>query len=308
MNEGLRESCIWNIVFGLKVLVFLVWVGISAYGIVHATDLWEILGWQFSMGAVFAHGVELQHQALHQTGFSSHIMNRGIGFFLGLPMLVSYSAYQDSHLYHHAKLGTPEDEEYFDYALGERATWKQLVVHFLLIKHYQQIARRLARAFRKNAFPTKMVRSGKKIQREYRLMLLLITVFGAVSISYEQLWIVSVWIIPLALFAGPIHALIELPEHYDCERSSKYGENTRSISAGWFATWFTNGNCFHAEHHWKASLPIERLRALHREMKHECKYISPSYLAFYWMFLQETRKQLRNTPAVGIVATSPEEN
>src|SRR5947199_6090306 len=49
------------------------------------------------LGLVYAHAVELQHQALHNTAFPSKRWNRFVGYFLGLPMLVSFSDYQYSH-------------------------------------------------------------------------------------------------------------------------------------------------------------------------------------------------------------------
>src|SRR4051812_48291751 len=47
----------------------------------------------FLLGLLYAHAVELQHQALHNTALPSKFWNRFVGYFLGLPMLVSFSDY-----------------------------------------------------------------------------------------------------------------------------------------------------------------------------------------------------------------------
>src|SRR5438128_669073 len=46
------------------------------------------------LGLMYAHLIELQHQALHGVGFRSQWWNRVIGSLLGVPMLVSYTDFQ----------------------------------------------------------------------------------------------------------------------------------------------------------------------------------------------------------------------
>ena len=53
------------------------------------------------LGLGIAHGVELCHQALHNTGFTNSSLNEIIGVALGLPLLVSFYEYRISHLAHH---------------------------------------------------------------------------------------------------------------------------------------------------------------------------------------------------------------
>lgn len=292
-DSSVRDFPISNSVFALKSTVWLVWLLGAAYGVYTASTIVTQLPWQFLLGAAFAHGVELQHQALHQTGFTSRGMNRIVGVLVGLPMMVSYSAYQDSHLFHHQKLGTDEDEEFFNYGTGGTANVFQVVTHFFLLNHYRAVFVNTLKALSGKRIPTKLLRNGERVRAEYLLFMLSAVLLALWSLQTERWLVLSLWIVPLMLFAAPIHALIELPEHYGCERTTDYTRNTRSISAGRFAAWLTNGNCFHVEHHWKAALPIEELGSLHREIRTRCAYVSTSYWAFYRDFLANERARFR---------------
>ncbi|MEE8583708.1 MAG: fatty acid desaturase, partial [Acidobacteriota bacterium] len=77
--------------------------------------LWAQVMGTIVLGLMYAHAVELQHQCLHNTAFSSKGWNRLVGFLLGLPTLVSHSDYQHQHLRHHRYLGREGDREFFNY-------------------------------------------------------------------------------------------------------------------------------------------------------------------------------------------------
>ena len=60
---------------------------------------------QLVLGAMFAHGVELEHEMIHQRHFGSR-WGDAIGYILGFPMLVEFSRYRVTHCYHHRDVGT----------------------------------------------------------------------------------------------------------------------------------------------------------------------------------------------------------
>ena len=100
--------------FGMKLAIYAacLWCGLAA----SLSDSLALQGLGIVLlGVMFAHGVELQHQALHGQGFRHRGVNEFFGVLLGLPMLVSFAAYQASHLRHHRHLGTPQNREFFDY-------------------------------------------------------------------------------------------------------------------------------------------------------------------------------------------------
>lgn len=100
--------------FGMKLFIYVIVLAGGVLAAASALWVWQVFG-IFLVGAMFAHGVELQHQVLHNQGFRNSTLNEAVGIILGLPMLVSFAGYQASHLRHHRHLGTPDNKEFFDY-------------------------------------------------------------------------------------------------------------------------------------------------------------------------------------------------
>ncbi|HVR10130.1 MAG TPA: fatty acid desaturase [Thermoanaerobaculia bacterium] len=238
------------------------------------------------VGLIYAHGVELQHQALHNSAFPSKSWNRFVGFLLGLPMLVSFSDYQHSHLRHHRLLGTRDDREFFNYGYDRLTSLRPLLMHLFMLRHYRDVSRFIAGAAVGRTKPDIKPEAAGKIRTEYQLMALCIVIAAVLSVVFHSTAALRLWLLPL-LIAVPAHALIELPEHWGEDHDSlDVRHNTRTISAGWFASWYTNGNNFHIEHHWLPSVPNHRFRELHSRIRDE---IEPDagYGAFYRQFLAE---------------------
>lgn len=279
----------WSAIYGIKFTAWFLWIAGGVYGVSVTNEFFYTLLFQLLLGAAFAHGIELQHQALHQTGFKSRKVNRLAGIALGIPMLVSYSAYQDSHLFHHRALGTPEDEEFFNYGDKSERKLSTIFKHFFLINHFCEFLKNLIDSLNGKPFKTKAVpKNGAKMRTEYLLIGLMFFGFAVLSFALDSNIFLKAWLIPLFLIAAPIHALIELPEHYECDsESNEVFANTRSIRSNWLSTWFTNGNNYHVEHHWYASLPMEKMAAIHRQIEPKIIYKCESYLSFYRHFFSE---------------------
>ncbi|MFM7404482.1 MAG: fatty acid desaturase family protein [Erythrobacter sp.] len=274
-----------DVIFGMK---FFIYLACMAFGVAASSSgLW---GWQvlsvIFLGAMFAHGVELQHQVLHNQGFQDRKLNEAAGVLLGLPMLVSFAGYQASHLRHHRLLGTPENKEYFDYGdqygasrIGTVLVWAK---RFLMPAHYASFLKNLGRAFFGRPVPGEDAGVSKRIRRDHLVMLAGIGVLGALSALVASPIILLVWIAPLVLVAAPLHALIEMPEHYRCDvTSTDVFLNTRTIKSNAVMTWFTNGNNFHVEHHYMPALPIDRLHDLHAVIAKDIPNLYISYRDFY---------------------------
>jgi fatty acid desaturase len=248
---------------------------------------------QLLLGAMFAHGVELEHELIHQKHFAGG-WRRLVGTLLGLPLLVEFTRYWVTHSHHHRALGTPDDEESFAYDFAQLSTPVGFVMYLSMTSHYQAVLKRIGMALRgdRPGLQADMGNAGRnlpaarltEIQQGYCLFAAAIALAVAISIGYKTTVILQLWAIPL-LFANPIHALIELPEHWGCQADTTDAiANTRTILPSAFMDWFTNGNCWHVEHHAKPALPMQQLAALHATHAHQIKYLNYGYTDFYWQF------------------------
>jgi len=281
-----------GVVFSLKLVVY---VALIAHGMLFALSTYVVLKIVgiLLIGAMYAHGVELQHQALHYQGFRSKRLNMVFGVLLGMPMLVSFHAYQDSHLRHHRLLGTPENKEFFDY--GDQYGASPVVNLGLwawrlsMAAHYIQFAKNVAKLVVPGASFGDNPLVSRAIRRDHLLMVAAIALLAGVSIALHTWFAVWVWVVPLVFVVAPVHALVEMPEHYRCDLTSTDPfRNTRTIESNAFMTWFTNGNNYHVEHHMMPNLPIERLHDLHGAIGPRIRYYNRTYRQFYYALLRGT--------------------
>ena len=269
-----------KLIGGVIASVILGWLILSTSGIISVIPM-------ILLGLMYAHFVELQHQCLHNTAYRSTGWNRFVGVLLGLPTLVSFSDYQCSHMKHHRLLGTPADREFFNYDYESLTTLRYFVPHMLMFPHHRNVARSIAcavrgRMTRQDCTP----RMAEKIRAEYQIMALMLVAMVVISIVFQTLIFLKLWLIPL-LIAIPTHALIELPEHFGCNgKTTDVLKNTRTITAGKIAVWFTNGNNYHVEHHWLPSVPNDRFPELHQRLSTDIENLETSYWSFFGKFFR----------------------
>ncbi|MER5704992.1 fatty acid desaturase [Micromonospora sp. NPDC002296] len=241
------------------------------------------------LGCMFAHAAELQHQTLHRLGFRGQRANRWAGVLLGLPMLISFSAYRATHLRHHRDLGTPANREFFDYGdqygtdrpRSRTRVARDWLVRFSMLHHYGMFLADVGRALRGADHPGETATTSRRIRHEHLLIVATLVALTAVSALVGSALVGWLWLAPL-LVAGPVHAMVELPEHFRCETLNEDPfANTRTIRSNRLMTWYTNGNNFHVEHHLMPNLPIERLPDLHQQVRHRLLHFHPSYVDFF---------------------------
>jgi fatty acid desaturase len=247
---------------------------------------------QLVLGTMFAHAVELQHQALHGTGFRSTRANRTAGVVLGLPLMVSYSRYRTLHLLHHRYLGTSNDTEFFEYEAVGELTYSSLLRSAVNVRRWVGALGDMVRSWHPGTRYDRVIikdRTHSRIREEYRLMSLSLLTLAAVSWAVSRPLLVTVWLIPLVI-GEVVHFLIELPEHVFCDRSTTdVFRNTRSIRGSWFSFWLTNGNNLHVEHHVRMGVPINKLPELHQTTR---PYVQ-NYRETYWQFYRDVLRKVR---------------
>jgi fatty acid desaturase len=190
------------------------------------------------LGLAYAHAVELQHQCLHNTAYRSRFWGRVVGVLLGLPSLVSFSDYQNSHLKHHRLLGTPEDKEFFNYAYQKLNSIPTLVAHLWMVRHHRDVVGYISKSavgklVRKEQATLQMA---KRIRFEYQLMAVFLVAMAVLTIVFQTTLFLKLWLVPF-LIAIPTHALIELPEHIGCdttdpERAGQHADDQDEQAGG----------------------------------------------------------------------------
>jgi fatty acid desaturase len=226
----------------------------------------------------FAHGIELQHQALHSTGTGNRAVEATLGFFLGLPLFISYHHYRDRHLHHHQHVGTADDSEFFQYSKEANGRALRLAANLLMLPHWARVVQMIFASYTNRSIG--MVynnNNGPRIRRDYRLFGLAALISVPVGVAVWQFSPVLFCALPLACC---LHTLIELPEHWGCEKSPLVFKNTRTIRANRFITWLTNGNNYHVEHHLAPALRPEALSAFHSRIAQHIAFQNRSYFDF----------------------------
>lgn len=275
-----------NSVFLIKFLIYLLLMFLGAFLVTYGETVAYIIGF-ILLGAAFTHGVELEHQSVHKLGFSNKYVNYFTGIALGLPMMVSFTSYRINHMFHHKAVGTLEDKEFFNYRGNHKGFLARMFALLFMQIHFQDVTNRILQllSFKKMA---EKKQDDKLMKFEYFIMLCVILLAVALSFSGKYWLVFSIWLGPLFFIAGPLHSLIELPEHFGCDNNdTDIYRNTRSIKSNWIMTWFTNGNNYHVEHHLYPGANIESLEKIHQFTESKIKFLNKSYTEF---FLLEFRK------------------
>jgi fatty acid desaturase len=244
------------------------------------------------LGVVYAHGVELQHEALHGNLFGKPALNRVVGFLTGAPMLVSFTHYRAYHLHHHRCVGTPRDEELFDYrARSLRNPLSVFVRMWNLIKIPSFLVTFLGML--QGDYPDKLKPSERRSLLIECTMLVAMLTLAVTSPFFLSDHLLMLWIVPWLAIAEPLHFMVEVPEHIGCDRSDRaILRNTRSYTTNPLWAYLTNFNNFHIEHHLFPTVPAHRLGLLHARTRGARGHCTDGY----WKALQEVSATVRRDP------------
>jgi fatty acid desaturase len=235
-------------------------------------------------GLMYAHLVELQHECLHEHAYGRRWLNRLVGFICGIPMLSSFWHYKYEHLKHHAYLGTPLNREFFNYRFHDLDSVPGFLRGCFHLGRYRDVAADAGRSLlgRLNPAVTKPA-AARKIRTEYVAFAVVLAGAITFSVAGGSLLVVVAWVVPALVISEPAHFLIELPEHFglNSQTDPNVLTNTRTVRAGRFARWFTNGNDLHTAHHFHQGVPMARVPELHALIEDRVATIDSSYLSFY---------------------------
>jgi fatty acid desaturase len=263
----------------IKVTAYLgLFVGMVALIVSSQSVLVTVLA-QMVLGLLWAHGLELQHECLHQALFPSRTVNRLLGFVFGAPMLVSYSHYHYQHLHHHKHIGTSEDAEIFNYERSSLSNPLAFVIRAWNLSRVPAFLTTLL-GFLQGSYPAVFSSPHKRreVLVEYLALALLLGGGLYAVLSGAAPVLVKVWLIPWLAFGEFFHFMFELPEHLGCDKSKKdIFTNTRSYKTNPLMAYLVNGNNYHVEHHLFPRVAIHKLAAVHELIKPRIQNLGKSY-------------------------------
>lgn len=245
-------------------LYFSLLIGL-AFAIYQAHSWYTIILLEGALGLVMAHGLELQHEALHHNMFRNGALNRFFGVLVGAPMMVSYTHYQLQHLHHHKYVGTKEDAELFNYNESDlnsvprflTRAWNSRRIPTFLSTYFKMLRHR---------YPTVATKPyhEKCLFQEYTLILLWFIAAVVGTFVFRTTLFLLIWLVPFMVFGELFHYFIELPEHLGCDKHDpEIPNNTRSIRTNPVIAYLVNGNNYHMEHHLYPKVAMHNLRRVH---------------------------------------------
>ena len=284
-------------IFYVKIAVLTILLGIAVAAVLATHGLTKIL-LQICLGAVFAHATEFIHQCLHRTATGRAARDQAFGMSLATPLGISFWRYLTDHFAHHKDV-TKESFSYNYQRLESKSRTIRIVgfmLHASMVNHFVDTMKWIGFALSgKVEQKLNETRPGlnrqivRRVEGDYLMMVALLIFAVLVTITFQTDLVIQLWLIPMIIGWAPIHALIELPEHWKCETwTTNPRLNTRSIRASWLARWFVNNNCNHIGHHFDLSVAMERLPDYEARLMHEqpFKYFEESYPRFYFHFFR----------------------
>jgi fatty acid desaturase len=273
-REAIRDLHTLNYAYNLKVPFFFALWGICIYLFFQTESLLIHLPLYFLMTCSMVGLSILMHESNHNLLFKNRTLNRWVGFFCGLPSLVSVTAYRALHLAHHAHTSTPEDPDSMEQSVPKSMPMVFFFYLFLFIGAYLYLIHLV-----KTSLTLADAKRKRMIITEYTLILATFTTLFLVLPFSVML---HIWLIPL-LIAAQLTNVRGLAEHTLTTSNNVFTE-TRTVRSNPFVSFMMNNLNYHLDHHLFPGVPWYNLPKLHSILKDDYKAagssVYPSYTAF----------------------------
>lgn len=212
----------------------------------------------------------LMHDCGHRTLFRTAWMNEVFGQWLcALPVLNDQPSYARGHLEHHRRAGSHDDPDLPNYAAYPiaRPSFRRKVVRDLTGQTGFKLLKALAKRGASGVMSRETSPGSVATYKQIVVQLVLLGVLAA----FGAAWLYWVWaaayltVFMLIIRIRQVAEHAAVPDLYDPDVRS----NTRTVDAPWwqklvFAPFGVN---YHLEHHFMASVPCYRLKALRQHLK-----------------------------------------
>lgn len=240
----------------------------------------------FALPALLLYGLLLTclfaplHESIHFTAFNSRWLNNLVAAPIGFLLLIPFQYFRAFHYAHHRHTQDPQlDPELLDKKLLDKKSmtkaryWLQvsgLMFWSSNIKAiYQHAMGQVAEPYIDPVKHSAIIDEARYHVAGYAFALLC-----SVILASAALW--WYWVLP-ALLTQPLLRLFLLAEHGGCDFSDNMLENSRTTYTSPIISFLCWNMCYHAEHHYLASIPFHALPALHAYTGQQVKYRGDGY-------------------------------
>ena len=231
--------------------------------------------------ALLVHGVVLifvfapLHETIHYTAFKSRWLNNSVAAVSGFILFLPFQYFRNYHYIHHRHTqDSLKDPELIDKKPFTRTSFLCYLSGLPTWRWHLQMMWQHARGDVNESYLEK--RSHTKIIHEARIHIALYLVLLLVSLVSTGDWLLWYWIVPV-LLGQPFLRLYLMAEHRDCDLSNNMLENSRTTYASPLINFLAWNMPYHAEHHYRASVPFHALPALHAYTGQSVKYRGDGY-------------------------------
>lgn len=216
--------------------------------------------WSCYLAGIFLSAVALNafvlllHEGMHHTLFANAFANRWVSVLLGVPVLMSFCAYQVMHLRHHTYLGDPRDpDDYQNHTSIKTVLWlmhalRLLAGSFLYLLLIPVLAWRHGTA-----------ESRRRVIEEY---LVLAGLWTVLALTVPGWVLLHGWLLP-AVLVGYMTNLRGFTQHGITDAHDPFLAS-RSVQPHPLVAFCLLYENYHLEHHFFPEIPSYHLPRLHR--------------------------------------------
>ncbi len=252
---------------------------VAAAAVVVALPIWpvRIIGYVVIGTAIHAMAV-LVHETSHYSMFRNRLLDRIVGFLMGAPVFVSYTAYRVLHAYHHKYTREEEDPDEFNNVTKNRFLLSLLFYSWLIIGTPVYLIHVAA---------TALIRGSRRdrIDVIVEYVLLVGLVVGAILVARHlgrTDVFIHCWALPMiiAMIFGNIRSWAEHTMTIPGDPLTR----TRTVVSNRAVSLMMCNLNYHLEHHLCPGIPWYNLPKMHKLLKDDYRkagsFIYDSYLRF----------------------------
>ncbi|MEM7563428.1 MAG: fatty acid desaturase [Pseudomonadota bacterium] len=215
------------------------------------------------------------HETIHFTAFKSAWLNNAVAAFCGFLLFLPYRYFRAYHYAHHRHTQNPEKDPELLYreALTRRNYLYQISGSGYWISGFKNLWEH-ACGIVSDEFIDVSKHAVIILEARIHLAIYLVLLLLSLILSNAFLW--WYWILP-AILTQPLLRLFLIAEHSGCDQSDNMLENSRTTYTTPLIGFISWNMCYHAEHHFLASVPFHALPALHAYTGQQVKYRGDGY-------------------------------